>query len=286
MAYQLGAEFAVDALADRYVPAPYRLPAMAGLYAMKGLYNYGYGRKTSKKFKRKARPKSIGERNARAIANIRTGGLVGLELKFFDTSLVNSTVSNAFALTDGEQDPVGLLCLNCPTQGTGASERLGRFIKMKSLQIRFHFHLEPTEAGTAPLGDVSVFVALVLDKQTNNAQLDSEDVYTNGGASPKLTAQPLRDMQHTDRFRVLKSTQFIMRRSTANMAQGAVDLFAQGAVVKNLDWFVNLKGLKTQFTSTGGSVAQIQDNSLHVLAWTNLDSVNISYNSRMRFTTT
>ncbi len=231
-------------------------------------------------------PHSLSLINARRIDNMRTGGLVGLEPKFRDRNLLAATISTVGALTGGEIDPATVLCLNSMDQGTSPSERLGRFITMKTLQIKFHLETPAYEAAVNPLADINIFIALVLDKQTNNAQLSSEDVYQNVGATPELNGNPMRNMQHTDRFKVLKTKKIIMKRSIAQMNEGGINLFAGGSVTKDFEWYIGLNNLRTQFTVIGDTVAQIQDNSLHLIAFATSGNTEISYHSRLRFYTT
>lgn len=76
-----------------------------------------------------ARARSIGVKNA------RTGGLLGVETKYFDTSLVGSTVASPTDASGAELDPATILCLNGVPQGNTATTRDGQKIAMKSVQI-------------------------------------------------------------------------------------------------------------------------------------------------------
>lgn len=253
---------------------------------LKGYTRYGLYRPSKSgtgKTKRRGR-RSSSYQNARKIASLnkRVGGFGGLELKFLDASVVSAGLVSVQA--GAEIDPTGLLCLNSMAQGDSESERLGRHIRMKSIQIRFHI-VSPIVANAAVLQDDKVvFIALVLDKQTNAAQMNSEDVYENQGTSGQFSTMPLRDMEHTDRFRILWTKRVILKTSQAYVNDGANN-FDRAGVVRKVDCFVNLRNMKVLFKGTTGTVANIMDNSLHVIAFTNESIVNISYQSRLRYTT-
>lgn len=239
--------------------------------------------------KSKARSRSFSAssaKNARDIArlNYRTGGFSGLEVKFFDSSITNANPSVAVDMSGGEVDPVTVACLNAMTQGNGASQRLGRHISMRSISVRGRVSLPQVEAETFPPGNVHVLIVLVLDKQTNASQMSSEDVFVNESASVNTNASVFRNMQHTDRFTVLATRKMIIEPHIVN--EGAVNAFAHGQEEKTFSMHVKLRNKKVLFADAGGTVSNIQDNSLHMLFFANDNALNIDYNARLLFTTT
>lgn len=223
----------------------------------------------------------------RRVLNGSTGGYVGLEKKFFDTerSIAITAPSDA---TGGEADPTTLLCLNCPAQGDGESQRDGRQINMTSIQVKGMVSIAAQADQTA--GDVipDIMIALVLDKQTNGAQLNSEDVYENPSGFATLASQPFRNLENTQRFRVLK-TVHVTAAELAGAIQPVYDgtnIEQQGATVP-FSMYVNLKGMKVNFLSgqTTSVIDAIADNSLHVIAYASNTSATpfLLYNSRLRF---
>lgn len=96
--------------------------------------------------------------NAQAI---RTGGWANPtrsgELKFTDVSYNTDPAVNSAAFTAG-----GLL--NGLVPGASANERIGRKVTLKSILIRWSFHMTPTSAGTGALR-----ILVVYDKQANAA---------------------------------------------------------------------------------------------------------------------
>lgn len=227
--------------------------------------------------------------NAMAInsLNRRVGGLGGLELKFIDRFLVAGAINNPTGAVNGENDPATFLCLNSMEQGNGASNRVGREITMKSLRIQMSFTRALQEAQDTPNGDHWVFWALVLDTQTNEVQMSSEDCFQNPSANVATNIFPTINMEGTDQFRVIRSGLIKLPIAQAMMAQGAVDLFAHGPCTVTKSIWVNLKGKKAHFKlGTGANVTSIQDNSYHIICFSNLGNATVSYASRLRYTST
>lgn len=218
--------------------------------------------------------------------NRRVGGFQGLELKFFDTSVQAAALTSSAALTGAEVDPTTLDCLNSMTQGPGEQQRLGRNISMKSITVKCHFHVPIEEAAAAPESDIECLIALVLDKQTNLAQMDSEDVFTNKMASAKGNNLLFRNVEHTDRFQVLASRKITLR-PRLGMTQAAGDNnYSWGGPSKEVTLFKRWKGKKVLFKQGAtGTIADIEDNSLHIVCYCNLIGATLSYNARLRFTT-
>lgn len=228
----------------------------------------------------------------KAVANYRTGGYVGAEIKFLDYSRALSTVSNAANLTTGMIDPITILCLNAPEQGSGPSNREGRKILMKSIHINGTIQFVPQFDNTVVPTIPDVFIALVLDTQTNKAQMESEDCYTNPGTQLALTTAPFRDLEYTSRFKVLK---------TLHLSGPDLDLDITGAsghetIGKYRHFSMHRKLWSIPVTYVGNAspntVANIMDNSLHLLAFTNGATnnsdttgieVKMAYNARLRF---
>lgn len=214
--------------------------------------------------------------------NIRTAGFLGVEKKFYDTSFTDAAISAATDATGAEMDPTaGQGALSVPAQGDTASSRDGKKILMKYLEIKGQITMGNQSAQSAADPGVSAFLAIVLDTQTNGAQLNSEDVFSNTGAQATTNATPLRNLLFGPRFKVLKSDTFIF--DTPNMA-GTAGAFLQPGRVQTFSWYIPLKNIPVNFNAgTTASVANVIDNSLHVIAYCNVAIVTLSYNARLRF---
>jgi len=217
---------------------------------------------------------------------VTAGAQTGIEVKFFDTAVDAVALTSPATAEGGEVDPTALpaatLCLFSPSQGTGDQNRTGRRTTMKSVQISGQV-VVPTQADQAAADNAcQVFIALVHDKHTNSAQLNSEDVFTNLGAAA-LAASPLRDMGQSTRFAVLKTWK--MNLNTPNMGSGDGTLLDQGGAIRRFEGFVKLNNMRVEHVANGGTIADIQDNSLHMIAYTSSTALapTIAYNARVRF---
>ncbi len=211
----------------------------------------------------------------------RTGGFTGIERKFYDTSLVAAALTAPTDSSGGEHDESTTICLNSMTQGDGESQRDGRKATIQSTFVKGFIDVPRQINQTAGDGASKVYIALVLDTQTNGAQLNSEDVFTNDSANATLAASPLRQMQFTQRFRILDTAEMVFQGP--NIAYDGTNLEQQGEqqafhLSSNLEF-------STQYSGTTESVANITDNSLHIIAFTNNVGLapTISYNARVRF---
>jgi len=216
------------------------------------------------------------------VSNLRIGGFLGIELKYVDYALVNSALAAPTDASSGEKDPATALALNAIQQGDGEQQRDGKQVAVKSCYVTGVIDCPALVNQTTGKNVPTIYVALVLDKQTNAAQADSELVFTNPGASAILAASPLRNMQYTSRFEVLDSV--CLEIEQPQVAYDGTNLETAGSRTPfKLSWTGDLM---TQFIGTGATIASIQDNSLHVIAYAGPDLTAapvISYNSRVRF---
>lgn len=225
----------------------------------------------------------------RVIANIRSAGLLGVELKYLDAPKAATALTAPTDASGGEMDPSSVVtgCLSAPAQGDGPTNRDGSKIVMKRIYVTGTILVGAQAAQAAADIVPSILICLVLDKQTNGQQLNSEDVFVNQNASANTATNPQRNMSFTNRFEVLKTVQFMLPQPYA--FNDAATTAAQGGISKpfKLKKSFGLEGLRVQFT-TGGTtadVANVIDNSLHIIAFCSSANLapSIQYNSRMRF---
>lgn len=230
-------------------------------------------------------------RNARAYAarmrslNMRTGGFLGMTQKFYDTAVVSTAIGAPPDASGGEVDPATVLTISAPARGDTEQDRDGDRMIIKSAYvngvIRVPAQTDQTAADVAGI----VYVALVLDTQTNGAQLNSEDVFTNPSGNATTAASLLRNLQYTSRFKVLSSVKLALEQP--NMVYDGTNI-EQGGVVRHFTLSYN-GDIPVQFLSTasGAGVAGVVNNSLHVIAFSDTSAVTtaptIAYNARIRF---
>jgi len=221
---------------------------------------------------------------ARQVANAVSMGFLGIEKKFLDTAKGATTVAAATALTGGEYDPsTGCTgCLSCPAQGDTEQSRDGKRIVIDSLILKGNIELAANDVATDPYAPHKVFVAVILDTQTNGAQLNSEDVFKSLGASAALNVNPVKNLLFGTRFRILKSQVYDL--TPVGMAGTTATYGIQGTR-RDFDWYIPFKGgLQVNLNAgTTADVANVMDNSLHVVAFATVANTAISYNGRIRF---
>ncbi len=214
----------------------------------------------------------------------RTGGFTGIERKFYDTSLVGGALTAPSDSTGGEHDQSATICMNSITQGDGESQRDGRVASIQGAYVKGTLKSVAQHATAVADDATKIYVALVLDTQTNGAQLNSEDVFKNQAANANLAASPMRNMQFTQRFRVLDTFECVMGDSNMANDTGATGGLQQSGQIVPFTLSSNLQ-FRSQFSGTTESVANITDNSLHVIAYcSNTELVpTLNYNARIRF---
>ncbi len=220
------------------------------------------------------------------VLNPRIGGFLGIEVKFYDQKLIDNALTAPTDATGGEHDPSATVLLNTVTQGDGESQRDGRKITMRSIYVDGIINCAKQASQSSGDNATGIFIALVLDTQTNGATISSEDVFVNAGGNALTAATPFRNLQFTKRFKVLATRRFIIQ--DANMAN-ATSFSADSGIIANgvqkrFKMFKNLN-IETQYSGTTETVANITDNSLHIVAWCTDTGMapKISYSSRLRY---
>lgn len=234
-------------------------------------------------YRKQSRLVAIGARRiAPRFRNLRTGGFLGQELKFYDTKLVGAALTAPTDSAGGEHDPSATIVLNSVTQGDGEQQRDGRKMTMKSIYISGVVKCVPQANQTVTDAASMVFLALVLDMQTNGATITSENVFTNKSADAILAASPMRNLEFNTRYRVLKTIRMVLQNP--NISYDGTNMEQQG-LNRPFKMYVPLNDLGVTFNGTTETVANITDNSLHLIAYTNSVALapNLNYNARLRF---
>lgn len=221
-------------------------------------------------------------RRARAMLDRRTAGFLGIERKFYDTSLSATTIAAATDATGGEYDPSATSMISTPAQGDAEQNRDGKKIMIDAVQVKGIVDLQPGTNLTALTASTTVYLALVLDTQSNAAQMNSEDCFKNTVATAGGAAEPMRNLLFGSRFRVLKSEQFVLNHTNATWDGTNIEA---GGDRRIFDWYVPFKGgLPVNFNAgTTASIANVVDNSLHLIAFASAATLLLTYNARIRF---
>ncbi len=223
-------------------------------------------------------------RHRRNLPNLRVGGFLGIEVKFYDQKLIAAVLNAPTDATAGEHNPSATICLNSVPQGDGESNRDGRKITMRSIFVEGNVTVASQTAQSGTDAAAIIFIALVQDTQTNGALLNSEDVFTNPGANGITAGGPFRNLQFAKRFRVLATRKFTMAPQALANDTGSTGGIVQGGLVKRFRFFKKMNQ-QVIFKGTTETIANITDNSLHIIAYTNstAQAPLLSYNCRLRF---
>jgi len=218
--------------------------------------------------------------------NYRTGGFLGIEKKYFDTGIIPTNMVVSSTIASCVMDSSVASCCNSPAVGDGPNQREGRQIAMDRIDVKGFIRMD----GDATYNNVTttphVEVYLVLDTQTNGAQMASEECFVNTIASTPNGGLPFRNLENEKRFRILASKKIEMPSQpiayNATTAKSYRDGHDYGFTLSK-----NLKGMKVNFKATGaaGTVATITDNSIHFIAvlTDNSSLVKCAWNARLRF---
>lgn len=223
-----------------------------------------------------------------ALRNARTGGLLGIETKFLDVVATSTALVAPADASSGEIQPTSGCtgCLSAPAQGDSSSQREGKKIVIKSCLMQGTVAFGPQSGQSTADTCAYVFLALVQDMQTNGATIVSEQVFANPSGSASTASNPFRNMSNTSRFKVLRT-----KTIKLEMPPLANDTGATGGLVQQgsqIPFTMSWKGIMpVNFTtsSTTADVANVVDNSIHLIAYTTNTSLapSVVYQNRIRF---
>lgn len=245
-------------------------------------YGKGGGKRITVRVNKKNRRRKSNLYNRRR--NMRTAGFLSIERKFYDTNLNETAIPAPTDCTGGEFDPSATSMMTTPTVGDGEQQRDGKQIVCLYLEIKGHVRTSAIEAAIFPGQYTQALVAIVLDKQTNGAQLNSEDVFKNLNGQAVTATEVMRNLLFGKRFRILKERVFDITPNATT--QQAANDYSTSQGGKSFHWFIPLNNLKINFNAgTTASIANVLDNSIHVIAFSNNTALTpvIAYNARLRF---
>lgn len=205
------------------------------------------------------------------------------ETKYVDHDRHSGTIASSLTYAGGEADPPTVNCLNGIVQGNAATERDGHVVVLTRLHIRGVVRIDPKFQDTAETPDwINIFV--VLDTQTNGAQMNSEDLIINiDPTSVSQQANPQRNMLFGTRFKVLKHWRMVAMPSHSYSGQASPNLLAINGWARGFELYKKMR-LPVRFNDANGTVSSIVDNSIHVIAvHQGFQTAYIDYSSRVRF---
>ncbi len=239
---------------------------------------------------RRMRPTNLGYGRFR---NARTGGFLGIELKFLDCAWNGVAIAPSTDGSGGEIQPSSGCtdAISIPAQGDGEQQRDGRKFTIKSIWVSGSITTTALSDQADASDQAGYWIALVLDTQANGATIVSENMYINPSTvAVSMMPQPLRNLENSKRFRVLQSKfvrpggMYAMNDATGASGTASGSLSNQTQPTFNLSW----KGNIVTNCKTGGTTADVAstaDNAIHLIGYSGSSALTplINAKSRMRF---
>jgi len=232
-----------------------------------------------------------------SIARARGAAVIG-EMKYFDCELdataltVLTTTWPAGTMKDpgttinlGSAAVATPLCLFAPTVGSALNQRIGRKCKMLKVKVRGQIQIVQQSAQSAADAPTKIRVILVQDTQTNAAQMTAASLINDGGG-PGTVINAFQNPNFFGRFRVLKDKMIPMANPTIAGSPTAGDVVQSGLIRDFKMSYRFRKPVTVDFNATnGGTVADIIDHSLHIVAGVTNTTLapTISYYTRVSY---
>lgn len=211
--------------------------------------------------------------------------MLGTETKFLDCYGTVTPASTAAMTGYGFVPSVGCTgCWSAPAQGSGASTRDGNKIVAKTLEINGIVQIPAQTNQTVQDTSGVIFIAIVVDTQTNGVTLASEQVYSNPSATTQLIASGFRNMAFSSRYVVLKKK--IVSLQPQQCTYDGTNIEVAGTQIP-FKMFLNLNDMPVSFSTSiiTANVTGVVDNSIGIIAACTDNSVApiVYLQSRMRF---
>ncbi len=209
---------------------------------------------------------------------------LGVEKKFFDSCGADVAIPSATNCVGGiipSTSPAADTCLNSVGIGTGDSERDGRKITMKSIQVDGYVRRAEQNLKSAFLDAAEYTIALILNKQTNGAVTVTSDVFSNTAASLAMAPHAMRNLKSVTKYDILwKRTFKEPIQTTGNDAAGTFSIKGWTVPFK---FYIPLRDLEVCFSADSALLASITDNSLMMYAMASKTGLQVCYNARLRY---
>lgn len=208
------------------------------------------------------------------------GAAVTGEMKYFDCERSTAPIASVLTTWGGAGvtliDPQATVnlgdaavatpaCLFAPKPTASLNGRIGRSVKVMKIKISGEVSVGPLTGLAAPSTPQKVRVLLVMDKQTNAAQMTGAQLLNDTVNNIALSS--FQNPNNFGRFVVLKDKIFKLENaSLSGVVAGST--IVQAGLVHPFKMTVHFKTpITVQFNATnGGTVADIVDHSFHILA--------------------
>jgi len=209
-----------------------------------------------------------------------------IEHKFYNSSVSNVAISHNTSITNVFNDPVtgGIFT---PQKADDIANREGRRATVDEIYIRGHVLFPSAEAITdIALSGQAVRIVLVRDKIPKGSLATTSDIYTNATGTEYGNISAVRNPNSIQRFHVYKN--LLLVRPQCAVTQFDATSFSQTSAMVPFEFYVkHRKPVVTQFNSGDTTtIASIEENSYHIMAWTGGDDSTVGVNTRMDCTLT
>ena len=217
--------------------------------------------------------------------NLNKSSYIGVNKKYVDAYNVGQAITSPIDATGGEIDVlVGGVSQShfTPTlRGVGETNRVGDEIRVLSLQVNGTVTCDAQANQTSSDIGTKIMIALVLDTQTNAAAINSEDVYINPSFTASNAASPLRDMERSKRYKVIKTWDMTFNNPSITYDGTNIE---QSGMVQPFDCFLNTD-IVQQYSGTNSIITSVSDNSIQMIAFASSTALapTIQFNTRCRF---
>lgn len=190
------------------------------------------------------------------------------ELKWFDTSVTNSTLSTVGTIVSSS--------LNLLSAGTGESQLIGKTATVKSIFIRAQ--VQKPALSNATLSNVAsddyVRIMVVLDKQCNGAAATIAQILED------TDMRSLNNLNYSKRFVTLKEM-IVPMKDTVN--HDGTNYFT-GSMVVPIDPCYLKREIPIEFgAAPSGAITDVRSNNILILGFSNTGQTTLSFRSRIRF---
>lgn len=246
----------------------------------------GYPNKAFKKPRQQIVP-SARPRYMRVAGRASGALVVAPEKKYLDNTFTGLFTAPTTSWAGGELNPATALNLCSPGPGTAINQRVGRKILVHKLKIRGVFGFDTTSGASVVQFYPSARVVVVQDMQTNGGAaltgINAEEVM-QASATTGVTNQlcTYANLATLGRFRILKDKKVVYTNGNSAGAVGAISTdFAEIPFKCSITF---RKPVVVHFNATNGStIADIVDNSFHVIGIADSTACRFSYESRAVF---
>lgn len=214
------------------------------------------------------------------------GGQITADNHYFDTERTQTNITATAASWAGsEYDPntSAMLCLFAPTIGDDITNRYGRKIFVKKIRIAGMIKMARGAAAATGEDICRIRIIVYQDKQTNGAQSQGEDVISSGAGSNAMDM--FQNIANLGRFKVWKDKKYLMQ-NPAITADAGTGTIVHDELARPFKFSIAVNTWVNYNSTNGGTVADVVDNSFHLIANAEAASAtpNIVYKVRTVFT--